>query len=260
MDSHFDVENLLVDETFIDFCLNNDSLHKAKWDLIIEQNPSSRQPIDEAKELILLLTPTLSKAEIAVEVEKMRNLISSRNKAVVDQLAESFYQDSIPTKRKTKTFKVLAYSLSVVLVGSALVYALNNNRKIAASFEAGMSYQTRFGERKEFKLPDGSTAILNSNSSITLAKNFNDRDRLISINGDAFFKVEKNADKPFTVICPGFSTTALGTSFYVNAANNNGNYEVELLEGKLKLTSSNETESTVINAGETAEWQKDKSL
>src|SRR4030095_8083598 len=75
-----------------------------------------------------------------------------------------------------------------------------------------------------------------------------------------FFKVEKNSDKPFTVICPGFSTTALGTSFYVNAANNNGNYEVELLEGKLKLTSSNETESTVINAGETAEWQKDKSL
>jgi transmembrane sensor len=262
MDSHFDVEKLLMDESFIDYCLNKGSLHRQKWEELIANEPTLRKSIEEARELILLLAPNLPKSEISAEVEKMRSLISSRNKAVVNDLVGSgnvFHTDQSPNKKKRKTLKILAYTASIVLLGAAVIYGLNSNRKIAVTFEAGLNYQTGMGERREFKLPDGSIAVLNSNTSITLAKDFNERDRRINISGEAFFKVAKNADKPFTVVCPEFSTTALGTSFYVHGLVNNGNYAVELLEGKVKLTPSIETESATLNAGETAEWQKDKS-
>jgi len=263
MDPHFDVEMLLMDDSFLDYCLHRDSIHSEKWESLIQNNPETRKVIKEAKEWVLLLSPSLPKSEITVEVAKLRKQISSMNSAEANELVETHYpvpRDFPLNKKNRRSLKVIAYSASLVLLGSTIYYVLNSSRKTTA-FENGTSYHAGLGERKELQLPDGSTAILNSNATITLDKNYNNSERVINLVGDAFFDVKKDADKPFTVLSPGFSTMALGTSFYVHGHSNKENYSVQLLEGKLRLTSTDHrAETTVLNTGELGQWRSEKSF
>lgn len=263
MDTRFDVEKLLMDDSFLDYCLHRDSSHKGEWELFIQNNPEAKKLIQEAKEWLLLLSPNLPKSEISAEVAKLRKQISSLSKPAVDDLVEAqytFHPHPHSNKKSQRSLKVIAYSASLVLLGSTVYYVWSSSRK-TTPFENGTSYHTGLGERKEFQLPDGSTAILNSNASITLSKNYNNSDRVINLVGDAFFEVKKDAAKPFTVLSPGFSTTALGTSFYVHGRTDKENYSVQLLEGKLRLNSANHRdETTILNTGELGQWHNEESF
>lgn len=263
MHSHFDVEKLLMDESFLDYCQNKESSHKQKWEALISNDPDFKKKVEEVKDWLLILSPELSKTEIAIEVEKMRKLISSRNKAVVDELIDSqngFRPDDESFRRKRKPLRILVLSSALIITAAGIYFGFNTNKKVAGVFEGGASFHTGLGERKEFQLPDGSIAILNSNATITLEKYYNNEERRVSLKGGAFFKVKANAGKPFTVIGPHFSSTALGTSFYVDGSTANDAYSIELLEGKLRLTANDHSsEPAILNAGEIGLWDKDKS-
>ncbi len=86
---------------------------------------------------------------------------------------------------------------------------------------------------RKVTLPDGSTVILNGNSSISITPGFNNKKREVLLNGTAFFQVAKDPNKPFTVISGRVSTTALGTSFYIHQSSNKAPTTVSLLTGKV---------------------------
>lgn len=66
-------------------------------------------------------------------------------------------------------------------------------------------------------LPDNSIVILSPNSKITYSSDYNSKTRSISlVQGNAFFKVSKNKQKPFIVTSNDIKTTVLGTSFNVD--------------------------------------------
>lgn len=81
-------------------------------------------------------------------------------------------------------------------------------------------------------LPDGSTVTLQPASGVTYYAPFGAGGRDISLHGTALFAVAKDAAHPFTVLANGFTTTALGTKFRVNAADSQ-QVAVRLLEGKV---------------------------
>jgi ferric-dicitrate binding protein FerR (iron transport regulator) len=86
-------------------------------------------------------------------------------------------------------------------------------------------------------LKDGSTVQLGKNSSITYYEPFvNDR-RDISLRGIALFKVAKDKKRPFTVYAGGIATRALGTRFWVNAADDK-KVVVKLLDGKVVVNTT----------------------
>ena len=90
------------------------------------------------------------------------------------------------------------------------------------------------GYRNTITLADGSVAILNSESSIRYAKDFGTNDRIVYLEGEAFFQVARNEAKPFVVISNGLKTTALGTSFNVNAYKKD-QQAISLATGKVKV-------------------------
>ncbi len=116
-------------------------------------------------------------------------------------------------------------------------------------------FETKTGEQKKIILPDGTSVILNSNTSISYDKEYNVSERVVHLSGKAFFRVTKNPGKPFSVYSTHYSTTALGTSFYLSA-DSSEEYAVRLLEGKLKLSAFSGHQSAVLNAGEEALWQQ----
>lgn len=85
------------------------------------------------------------------------------------------------------------------------------------------------------QMPDSSMITLSSHASVRYLKQFGSNNRRdIYLNGEAYFKVAKNKNKPFTVFSGDISTTALGTAFRVTN-NDDTQVTVKLYEGKVVI-------------------------
>ena len=93
------------------------------------------------------------------------------------------------------------------------------------------SVSTQYAERSEVRLPDNSEIILNADSRITYSEKNWDKERSISLQGEAFFKVAKG--QKFTVATNDGLVTVLGTQF--NVENRKGFFEVSCYEGLVSV-------------------------
>jgi transmembrane sensor len=93
------------------------------------------------------------------------------------------------------------------------------------------SVSTQYAERNEVRLPDNSEIILNADSRITYSEKNWDKERNISLQGEAFFKVAKG--QKFTVATNAGLVTVLGTQF--NVENRKGFFEVTCYEGLVSV-------------------------
>ena len=75
------------------------------------------------------------------------------------------------------------------------------------------------GQRAGITLPDGTIVHLNSESKLTYTPEFNGKLREVSLEGEAFFEVTPNKEKPFIVKTSFFDVEVLGTSFNVSVYN-----------------------------------------
>ncbi len=111
-------------------------------------------------------------------------------------------------------------------------------------------YNTVFapaGGRAKAVLPDGSEVWLNSGSSVQYPVLGNPAYREVKLTGEGFFKVVKNPDKPMFVNAPGMQVKVYGTTFNMNAYEDNTSIETVLVEGEIsivKLNSEGEPENT----------------
>jgi ferric-dicitrate binding protein FerR (iron transport regulator) len=104
---------------------------------------------------------------------------------------------------------------------------------------AGLDYHIR--------LSDGTDVFLNSASNIQFPDNFSGERREITINGEAFLKVAKDASKPFFVHLPKGTVQVLGTSFNINTYDSSS-LKVSLAEGAVAFLNGNK--STRLEPGE----------
>lgn len=92
-------------------------------------------------------------------------------------------------------------------------------------------------EHQKVNLPDGSTVILNHNSSITYPKVFS-AERIVTLVGEGYFDIRHDAKKSFIVRAGKLSTKVLGTAFNIKAYDGNHNIEVTVTRGKVSVTDS----------------------
>jgi transmembrane sensor len=91
------------------------------------------------------------------------------------------------------------------------------------------------GGQYKLTLSDGSRVWLNAASSITFPSSFNNKNREISISGEAFFEIAKNPSKPFIVKTDREIIKVLGTSFNINNYPDEPITKTSLIEGSLKV-------------------------
>ncbi|QHV98146.1 FecR family protein [Spirosoma endbachense] len=96
-------------------------------------------------------------------------------------------------------------------------------------------------------LADGSTLKLQPGSRVSYYEPFGKPSRNISLTGDALFTVAKDPNHPFEVLANGFTTTALGTQFWVRARES-GQLSVELLEGRVVVRATPESGLSLADA------------
>jgi transmembrane sensor len=88
-------------------------------------------------------------------------------------------------------------------------------------------------------LADGTRVWLNAASSITYPVDFTGRDREVKITGEAYFEVVHNALHPFKVTVKDQTIEDIGTSFNINAYNDEPAIKTTLVSGSIKIATPN---------------------
>ena len=270
----YTVEQLMLDESFINYCLSKGSTIPSRWKNIIRENPAQERTFEEAKRLVLALHGGLSRPEVNRQIEIVRGQLEAKN----NKKAGPVKEDEPPLSTafvitnkgqiKRRLLKTAVYSSAVICIMIAGLVWWFVFRPVAtspglASFpEQVQSYHSPRDQRQKVELPDGSLVILNSNSSISMA--FTNEKREIRLKGDAFFQVAKDVTKPFVVTAENIATTALGTEFYIHSRNNGeGNIQVDLLEGKVQvvdISNSTTVREIILNPGESGKYREGSTL
>ncbi len=123
-----------------------------------------------------------------------------------------------------KKFMRVAAAVAVLMVGSYF-YLNSSNENIT----------TQYAENKEVVLPDTSRIVLNADSEISYSEKKWGKERNVSLEGEAFFKVAKG--KRFTVSTDHGTVAVLGTQF--NVENRKDYFEVTCFEGLVSVTFNN---------------------
>jgi len=174
----------------------------------------------------------------AIQVLNEKDEINSRTAFVK-------VQEKINQRNNAKVFirfliRAAAILFVPLLIASALL--LNRQMKTISNTDSGQSafqeIKSPPGVRSKIILPDGTKAWLNSESTIKYAVPFNKNSREVTISGEAFFDVKKNARVPFVVKSGNTKVTVLGTRFNYKAYENDGNIEIVLEEGEIKLSAN----------------------
>ncbi len=132
---------------------------------------------------------------------------------------------------------LVASTVTAYWLGSRQTYLSDNTNQLTAVKE-NVLYQTVIRNSKtSFQLPDGTTVWLNGDSKLTYPERFSAEERIVRLEGEAFFEVVRNEQTPFFVETEDMSIKVLGTSFGVISSAEAGIHETILLTGKVEVNS-----------------------
>lgn len=114
-----------------------------------------------------------------------------------------------------------------ILAGGYLYYTSTTNRLIEVS--------VAYGERKHLVLPDSSEIWLNAGTTFKYPGRFSKKERLVYLDGEAYFSVKKDATRPFVVKASQVSVKVLGTRFNVKAYPEDEKITATLTCGKVEV-------------------------
>lgn len=113
------------------------------------------------------------------------------------------------------------------------------------------------GNKAEVRLPDNSIVKLNSAS--TLSYHYSaDKKRVVKLNGEAFFSVQKNKTHPFIVQTGELNIEVIGTTFNVSSHRENDIIETALVTGSIKISPIGDTQTYILKPNHKAIYSKSK--
>lgn len=120
----------------------------------------------------------------------------------------------------------------IIAGNQGIVY--NDGERIAEASQT-ITLTTPRGGHYEATLPDGSKVWLNAASSIRFPSKFNSTDRTVIVTGEVFLEVAKNQQAPFSVTAGNTNVRVLGTSFNINAYDNEPVVKTTLVDGSVRV-------------------------
>ena len=144
----------------------------------------------------------------------------------------------LPLWRKTLR---IAASIVIPLFFAGLGYYVSGNKSQPAADER-MTVRVDVGQKANLQLPDGTQVWLNSAGSLTYDPSYNKKERVVYLQGEAYFEVNKDKRRPFIVKTDAVSVEALGTKFDVKAYPDDNYVMATLLEGSIRFSSPSQSE------------------
>lgn len=138
-------------------------------------------------------------------------------------------------EKKFSFVSLLKYAAILVLVFSVGLGVYQFSQVADLQNMTYTEIRVKNGEHKQVILPDGTKVILNAGSFMKYPERFAEDFRQIEMDGEAFFEVVHDEDKPFIVSTKDASVKVLGTSFNVKAYDADEQILVSVRSGKVQV-------------------------
>lgn len=236
------------------------SSHNAIW-FLIARTLSGEATREEESRLQHLLREN---ASLQQQYELLRRMWSSGHKQMpseddenevqhitkILQLAKLETQDYfeapvMPVRPRKRIYVVFATAAAVMLLIVGYSF-LSSEHLPAIPAESVKELTAQNGSRTRTILPDGSTVWLNAGSHVTFKENFTGNTREVTLDGEAYFDVVKNPQKPFIVHVGGYDIKVLGTAFNVKSYPPDKTVETTLIRGLVQVTRQGESKESPI--------------
>lgn len=140
----------------------------------------------------------------------------------------------------------------------ALGFLLNNWLRTPDGEILMQTVQVSPGQNAQVTLADGSKVWLNAGSTLQFPTRFSGKERLVNLEGEGFFEVQANKEKPFIVSTTDYTVKALGTIFNVNAYRKSRAFETSLLTGKVEVADHNGKQTILLLPNNRVVWTEGK--
>lgn len=242
-----DIEDFLTDESFRNWVNNPTPELDAHWKSWMEANQTKTDLVNQSRKIIQSLNfkefqpDSVSKERI---LQKIRLATKPKRKFPI----------FLNARYKVAAILILALGIVALL----RYYSAEKQQKAPIAVASNLIQKSNpSGVKSKHVLPDGSTIFLNAASAIEYPNTFDSDARVVKLlQGEAFFQVAKEVNRPFRVLVNKFEVAVLGTTFNVNA--NLKSPEVALVEGKVKVTAGQSGNSLELAPGQMAVFDQDQ--
>ncbi|MDN3670702.1 FecR domain-containing protein [Echinicola jeungdonensis] len=242
-------EELLTNPEFVRWVRNPDAALDAYWQKWLKANPHRRDELLLAREILKGLKKETTSSQLEEKENILNNILSQSPEVKVSKNTPEKPGKGTPIRILTQVSRIAAIILLAVALSWMTNYFLNQGQQDIPAQIATLSKETPFGEKLKFKLPDGTIVWLNSGSKISYPEKFSENQRQVHLEGEGFFDVAENPNKPFKVVSGELTTIALGTSFNISHMGNN-KLDIALLTGKVKIQNSQTRENILLVPGQ----------
>lgn len=218
--------------------------HDKRFLLLVTRKLAGEASAEEMNELADMIRTNPSLNEELILLQKYWEQESQQQNAGTEVALMKMFQqiglnetshsvNSPPRIRPLHLFLRIAASF-ILLLGLAVGgYKLFNTRKANTATTDLVQKLNAKGVKSSISLSDGSKIWLNADSKIQYPAKFTGNTREVFLNGEAFFDIEKNPEKPFIIHLANGTIRVLGTSFNVKAYDDEEVVETSVATGKV---------------------------
>jgi Fe2+-dicitrate sensor, membrane component len=193
--------------------------------------------------------------------KKMYAVWCTVNHSVEEESVEKAFQktmfriDSHAEKDDRRKIRRLSFSFTKMaaavflsfLLGAASYYIISSQQEKTPEVIAAVEttkVMVPLGSKSKVELPDGSLVTLNAGSKLHYHTTFGKETREVWLEGEAYFKVAKNAKIPFVVRAKEVTIKALGTEFNVKAYPEEKMVQTTLVNGLVSVLQAKASSDT----------------
>lgn len=252
----YNVEDFVLDAAFRKWVLDPDHDSRIFWTQWLDDHPHKAATVTQAIELLRQIPvqqDRLSEQQIASMTKAIESGIDQLEKtaqkpAKIDKtipisayaVAQQKTQTPLPIPKKISLLSLFMKVAAGIAFILSMVYVAQQVPEVQEAPEPEIVYEqivkeTLNGQKLTVYLTDGSQVMLNAGSRMSFTKPFHPEHRTVNLEGEAFFEVATDSLRPFQVISGELATTALGTSFNIEAYPRDKNIQVSLVDGKVKV-------------------------
>ncbi len=197
----------------------------------------------EVKELLeeywLEVSSTSSEFDVSAGLERLMSKVKPSRKHKVS----SFF-----------TSKPVRFCMGAVAAVMLFVAGMTTNRMMMKP-ERETVLMASSESISSYKLPDGTKVWLNKDSWLKYDQDFDREKRKVTIDGEGYFEVAKDASRPFIVEMPtGQKVKVLGTTFNVCSYSNENLTEVVLCSGSVQISDSDNSQLITLVPNQKFSW------
>lgn len=175
--------------------------------------------------------------EVLLSASKHQNPEQLREN-ILNKITARMETPEKPARKVITLWRSIAAAAAVVLL---VTFAALYKNEVLEVIDPAKQVElvTAPGKHKQISLPDGSRIWLSPGSKISYPDKFRTKERLVKLEGEAFFDVVHDEDHPFVIQSGQLKTVVLGTSFNIKAYPDQIISEVTVISGKVAVQEHN---------------------